>query len=78
MISERIASSVAIPPAFLMMCASPVFNPNRSSTVNLQSIHANTASFLEGGIGSLPCLTLGIALVCEEYFIQFGHADILY
>ena len=51
MISERIASSVAIPPAFLMIWAYPVFN-SKSSTVNLASIHASIASFLEGGLAS--------------------------
>ena len=56
MISERMTSSVAIPPAFLIMWASPVFNPSTSSTVNRASMQARTAIFLEGGIGRFSCL----------------------
>ena len=55
-ISDRIASYVAIPYAFLIICASPVFDPKKSSTFNLPSIQESTASFLERGEGRFPYL----------------------
>src|ERR1019366_8482915 len=54
MISDRNASSVTIPPAFRMMCASPVLSPNICSTVILASMHATIASFRLGGMGRFP------------------------
>src|ERR1035441_7467481 len=54
MISDLNASSVTIPPAFRMMCASPVLSPNIHSTVILASMHATIASFRLGGMGKFP------------------------
>jgi hypothetical protein len=51
MSSERKASSVTIPPAFRIMCASPVFNPSACSTVSCASMHVTIASLRAGGMG---------------------------
>ena len=51
MTSERIASSVARPPALRMMWASPVRRPRTSSTVIRASMQATTASRRPGGSG---------------------------
>jgi len=52
----RRASSVTIPPALRIMCASPVLRPSSSSTVMRASMHATTASLRPGGIGRCPRL----------------------
>ena len=54
MIRDRTASSVAMPPAFRMMCASPVFRPRIGSTVSRASMQTRIAIFLRGGIGRSP------------------------
>ena len=48
MISERIASSVAMPPALRMMWASPVRRPRASRTSSRASMQARMASRLSG------------------------------
>src|SRR3989442_559605 len=54
MTRERRASSVMIPPALRMTCASPVFRPSTCSTVRRASTQATTASLRAGGMGSCP------------------------
>ncbi len=49
MTKERIASSVALPPAFLMTCASPSANPAYLAGTKRASIHVNIAKPRAGG-----------------------------
>jgi hypothetical protein len=54
MISDRIASSDARPPALRMTCASPSDNPRNFAGCSLASMHATTATARAGGIPSPP------------------------
>ena len=69
-ISERIASSVAIPPAFLITWASPNFNPKISFMDILASIHDNTAIFLAGEASKSPSLNV------SAYFSLAGRKSV--
>src|SRR5579864_2813600 len=51
---DRMASSVATPPALRITWASPSFRPRILWTSRRASMHARTARCLAGGIGRLP------------------------
>src|ERR1700674_3171310 len=55
-VSDRIASVVAPPPALRKTWASPSWSPRILLTCNRASMQARTNSFLAGGSGRLPAL----------------------
>ena len=48
------ASSLALPPAFLMTCASPSVIPAKPAGSSLASMHVSMAVFLAGGMARSP------------------------
>ena len=52
--SDLISSSVITPPALRITCASPSARPRIAYTFSRASMHATTATCLDGGSGSGP------------------------
>src|ERR1700704_3656749 len=71
--SDRSASSVAIPPALRIMCASPVFSPQNCSAVSRASIQARIASLRDGGIEMAEFEIAGVGFIGIQHFFGDGH-----
>src|SRR4051812_18476078 len=76
MMRERIASSVAMPPALRITWASPVLKPRIWSGMSRASMQASTANFRAGGIGRSPSWKLlawaSFALIVSSVILIFG------
>src|SRR5882724_7047420 len=72
--SDRSASSVAIPPALRIMCASPVFRPQNCSTVSRASIQARIASLRDGRHKEMAEFEIaGVGFIGIQHFFGGGH-----